>query len=108
MSYVIDKSKGAARLSLAGACDVTTDEMGILPADAAERDALSDACAFLEDMLKEGERPSKEVNRIGEESGLSRGTIRRAKVKLGIISVPRGPNSERYVAWTFPEQEGPK
>jgi energy-coupling factor transporter ATP-binding protein EcfA2 len=108
IGFKIEKTGTAGKLTLTGSCNVTPDDLGIMPNDAAERDALGDACAFLEDFLRAGEQPSKEVLRIGEESGLSRGTIRRAKVKMGVKSVPRGPNSQRYHAWLFLETIPPE
>ena len=108
MSYKIEKAGAVGRLVLTGACAVTSDDLGITPCDAAERDALGDACAFLTDYLKEGEQPAKECQRIGEDCGLSRGTLRRAKVKLRIVSIPRGPNSQRYHVWSLPEKSPPE
>lgn len=102
MSYRIERVGSVGRLALTGPCDVTADDLGIMPSDAAERDALGDACAFLCDYLKDGEQPAKECGRIAEESGVSRGTLRRAKVKLRIVSIPRGPNAQRYHVWSLP------
>jgi energy-coupling factor transporter ATP-binding protein EcfA2 len=107
VAFRIEKVGLVGRLTLTGACSVTSEDLSLQPADAAERDALTDACAFLNDFLHEGEQTAKECGRIAEESGISRGTLRRAKVKLGICSIPRGPNAQRYHAWSLPESSGP-
>lgn len=108
MAYRIEKAGTVGRIVLTGPCGVTSDDLGLHSSDAGERDALGDACAFLMDFLKDGEQRSKECHRIAEESGISRGTLRRAKVKLCIVSIPRGPNADKYHAWALPGSGEPE
>ncbi len=72
----------------------------MMPSD---RDALSDAVAYLLDALSDGEKPAKDIVRVAQESGISLGTLRRGKVKAGVTSHPVGPNGNRYQVWRMPE-----
>lgn len=102
IAYQIEKCGTVGKIVLKGSCSVTGEDLGIQPSDAGEKDALGDACAFLLDYLKEGEQRSKECHRIAEDSGISRGTLRRAKVKLRVLSTPRGSNSDKHHGWSLP------
>lgn len=104
LAYRIERFGTVGRLVIEGSCAVQPTDLGIMPSDAADRDALADACAFLGEFLAEGEQAAKECGRIAEESGISRGTLRRAKTKLRVVSIPRGPNAQRYHVWCLPDQ----
>lgn len=49
---------------------------------------VEDACAFLEEVLKDGPRPTKAVELQAESEGISKATLRRARERLGVKSAP--------------------
>ena len=51
-----------------------------------DRSARGEAVAFLEEVLKDGPRPSKEVESLAKGRGISTGTLGRAKGHLGVVS----------------------
>lgn len=89
-------------------CDLTAEDMGAGGMTPGERDALGDAVAFLLDELGPEERTAKIINSKAEDFGISRGTLRRAKAKLGITSHPIGPNAQRDWVWRLPVLGGPQ
>lgn len=91
--------------SLLEECQVTADELSVNSMAPADRDALTDAMAYLLETLKAGERAAKDVNRVASECGISIGTLRRAKVKLGVVSAQVSQNSEPYWVWRLPAED---
>jgi hypothetical protein len=89
---------------LTGACKVTSEDLGIVPSNGVERNALEDACAFLLDFLTTGEKAQKECIRLGAELGHSNVTLRRAKVKLAIESAQVSNTSDPHWVWRLPER----
>lgn len=73
-----------------------------------ERDALADAKMLLIDRLSVGEQRAKDLLRWSEESGVSTGTLRRAKKALGVTSHTRGNAESKFHVWKAPEGGFPK
>jgi len=102
--WIRDKD-GAAFLEWDGESDLTADDLAGTAGDLGERDARADARAFLKEELAAGARKAKDLEELGDEAGLSRGTLRRAKRDLGIVSKPVGSNESRHWMWEIPAKE---
>jgi putative DNA primase/helicase len=102
LNFSIQTVGSAVKLALGKECGVTASAMGLGCSTDADKDAMLDCVNYLRDALKDGEQPAKEVVRTAQESGLSLGTLRRAKVRLKITSHPIGSNSQRYMVWRLP------
>lgn len=108
MRYEIRDIDGVGAWAGGAKCDLTAEDLGAAGMTPGERDALGDAVAFLLDALTDEEQKADWLNSRAEDAGISRGTLRRAKAKLGITSHPCGPNGSREWFWRIPAQDGPK
>jgi putative DNA primase/helicase len=90
---------GTAREILASA--ETSDDDG-------EGGAIGDACAFLTDLLANGEVSAKQVKAAASDAGLSWRTIERAKKSIGAVAAKTG--MQGGWVWKIPEdrQKKPK
>jgi putative DNA primase/helicase len=70
--------------------------------DPGRRDARADAEDFLLDVLADGPKVAKEVERIAKDTGHSQSTIRRAKKALGIIADKEG--YQGVWRWSLPSK----
>lgn len=106
LRYEIEDCGGIGKLTLGAACAITAEDLGVGNMPPSDRDALADAVAFLNEEMRDGERPAKDLTRIASESGISLGTLRRGKTKVGVTSHPVGPKGQCYWVWRLPEQKG--
>ena len=72
----------------------TADEILAANESASERPARREAEEFLHDVLKDGPRPSKDIESEAKEAGISWRTINRAKKTLGIIAERKAENGD--------------
>lgn len=68
-----------------------------------DRSALDEAEEFLCDLLANGSKPVKEIQRDADNAGHAWATVKRAKNKLGII--PRKCGMDKGWEWALPEKE---
>jgi hypothetical protein len=106
--FSLEEDKAGARFVLGSPTTITAGDMGTAEDTPADRDAMGDAIAFLRDVLDCEEHPAKDLVRRATEQGISLGTLRRAKVKLGIKSHPVGPNGTRFQVWRKPASGWPQ
>lgn len=66
------------------------------------KSAITDACTFLCETLRNGSRQATEIEKLSEAVGISRATLRRAKKQLGIIAKKIGMDTGWV--WMLPEQ----
>jgi RecA-family ATPase len=59
---------------------------------------VEDACAFLQEVLKDGPRSSKDVEKQANLEGIKQATLRRARERLGVVSRKA---AEFQGAWTM-------
>jgi hypothetical protein len=64
----------------------------------------TDAVAFLRDLLSIGARSAKDIYSEAEGAGYSRDQMKRAKLRIGVLTVKRGMDSGWE--WRLPEPEG--
>ncbi len=102
--YRLVPSEGSIMFEFAGPTDVTADDLKEVGLPKSDRECLNEACAWLSDSLKDGEKPAKDMVRTAAENGISLATLRRAKTNLQIKSRPVGPNGNRIQVWTPPPQ----
>src|SRR5207249_7175032 len=88
-----------ARIVWGGASPHRADALVALPGDPGERDALTDAVEFLQDVLRAGPLPSREVQRMARDAGHSTRTVERAKPQAGVRAVKRGFGSSGEWVW---------
>lgn len=101
--YQIGERDGAPVVSWLEEVDLTPDQLLEAAGSPGERDALADARGLLIDRLTSGEQRTKDLLRWADESGVSVGTLRRAKKALNITSHTIGPSESRYHVWRAPE-----
>src|SRR5215211_1140452 len=73
-----------------GVVDMNARELLKPPVEEQERSAMDEAKAFLRQALAAGERPASEVKAEAEAVGVAWGTLKRAKVALGVDPSKRG------------------
>lgn len=100
--YQIAEREGAPVVSWLDEVDLTPDQLMEAAGSPGERDALADARGLLIDRLTSGEQRTKDLLRWAEESGVSVGTLRRAKKALNVTSHTIGPSESRYHVWRAP------
>lgn len=106
--YRIVSAEGSPVIEWLAEEKVTAEQLFELGNAAHERDALNDAKMLLIDRLTGGEQRAKDLLKWAEESGVSSGTLRRAKKLLGISSHPVGPVETRFHVWRAPPEGFPK
>src|SRR5215212_8272769 len=67
-----------------------------------ERSAMDEAKDFLREVLAAGEKPAADVKSEAESVGVAWGTLKRAKVALGVNPVKRGT----VWCWSLPSDDG--
>jgi len=83
---LVGASNGAARVEWLGESHHRADALVAPPAGASERGELAEAVDFLRDLLTDGERTAKEVEREARAAGVSDATLRRARQVAGVQS----------------------
>lgn len=99
---------GGVQCQINGQSKLTAKDIGAESSDAAQRDAITEATAFLTETLREGPLPQKDIKRLADENGISWATLRRAKVKMKVTSHPIGANGQRYQEWRPPAVTEPE
>lgn len=74
------------------------EALGSQPAAGAQASELDEAIAWLKECLSNGAKPTREVLIASLDAGHSKATIRRAKSKLGVLSV----KTTHVWVWAFP------
>lgn len=98
-----DTGTGVARVVWDGPTDHTAAQLLSIPATDEERSALNEAVAFLTELLRDGPRPAKDVQRQAREAGFSDATLRRAKSRAGITSQRTGGiGADGAWTWALP------
>jgi hypothetical protein len=100
--FTIEDGKGAGCVQFLRETRMGAEDLGDLAGDVVSRASLAEAKELLRDRLEDGERRTKELLRLGEESGISAVTLRRAKEALCITSHPIGSNEDRFWVWRKP------
>jgi hypothetical protein len=93
---------GAIKIEWGGASQHTADSLLAEDVDGEARSALEEAKAFLLEFLVDGPVPAKEVFQRGEEAGVSRPTLKRAKLALGVRSQKDGFGKDAPFLWSLP------
>lgn len=99
-----DETTGASRIEWLGETSITTAEVMAEPIDHVERADLSDAEAWLIDLLQTGSMPAKEVFKLGRADGYNERTLKRARAKAGIKSDKTGFGKDGGWVWALPEE----
>lgn len=71
---------------------LTKERMLAQPKNEDAKAEQSEAEAFLTDFLRDGERPSKDVEKEARELGIASYSLRKARKNLGILSAKKGGN----------------
>ena len=66
-----------------------------------ERD---DAADWLRELLADGPMRKADVDAVADENGVSKGTLRRAKTKAGVLSRKHGVGKESHWTWELPSK----
>lgn len=90
-------------LTLGEEVDISAENLGSEPSDAAERDALRDAEQFLREELATLDQWSKDMVSRAAECGISSATLRRARVNLGITTHHVGSGGRPRWMWRLPK-----
>lgn len=90
---------GYPTVKWAGVSPLTAEELAEEAGDQGEQDARADARAYLLDALKGGPKPAEDLVTGAERTGISRGTLRRAKRDLHIRSIKKGKRAEAVWLW---------
>ncbi len=85
-----------------GEVDIKAEDL-LRPVEENEKNAIQEAEEFLLALLDQGPVPAKEVVRQAKAVGVTRATLRRAKKRLGVISLKQG--REKW-CWSLPNLEG--
>src|SRR5215208_5477428 len=85
-----------------GVVDMNARELLKPPVEEQERSAMEEAKDFLRQALAAGERPASEVKAEAEAVGVAWGTLKRAKVALGVDPSKRGT----VWYWSLPSNDG--
>jgi hypothetical protein len=87
------------RLLWAGESRLTARQL-LAPPDGETRSSLDEAIAVLEAILADGSQPTKEVERLALQAGVSKRTLERARAALGVKSAPlTEPGRRGAVGW---------
>lgn len=87
----------------AEAVQISADEALAAASDGPRRTATTDAIDFLQEILAGGPMPTKEVERLAYERGLTGKPLRNAKAKLAIVSDREGFGRDAQYWWSLPE-----
>ena len=105
---ILNQANGLPALSWLGPSPWTADQLvagGPQPLPAIS--AVDQAREFLEDVLAEGARTSREIWNLAQEQGLAERTIQRAKKDLGIRCVRVRVDERQLSYWLLRGQELP-
>lgn len=106
-SNLAEKSKTAIGFEIRNGqfywCDkpssLTAERMLSIPKDDEAKAENSQAVEFLREMLNEGEKSSKEIQKEAREAGVTEYALRKAKLVLGVKSVKKGGNFGGEKGW---------
>jgi hypothetical protein len=106
--FLIEDCNGSSAVQFLRETKLTAEDLGDMGGDVVSRSSLAEAKELLRDRLEEGERRTKELLKIAEESGITGITLRRAKEALAVTAHPIGSNEDRYWVWRKPISGWPK
>jgi len=87
----------------AGEFDYKADE--VLAVDHSEdQGAVAEAARWLAEALEGGRMRSAELQEMAKREGISSGTLKRAKAKLGVQAVHEGVGSASFWYWRLPKE----
>lgn len=90
--------------------DLTAERMLAQPKDDETKAEQAEAISFLSEILRGGERESKEVEKAAKEIGITNHAFRKAKLALGVKSFKKGGTFGGDKCWLMklPENEEPE
>jgi putative DNA primase/helicase len=74
----------AGRFTWGGETDLKAEQLLAPPVDGDDKTATDEATHWLKDMLSDGARPAREVQKEAGKAGISEKTVRRARERLGV------------------------
>ena len=106
LRYTLTPTAGSIKVDWLGESAQDADKL--LRPPGREAPALREACRFLETLLADGPVPAAEVMKHVNEIGMSKNTLQRAKLHLGIESEfsSAGKNRGGTWAWALPNAQG--
>ncbi len=96
--YVEDDGHHRARIRWAGSSPHRANALVSLPEEPEARSALEEAVSLLRELLADGPRPVREVEKAAREAGVELRTLRRARSRLGVRSSPDGFGGPRVLS----------
>ncbi len=69
------------------------------PKDVETKAEQTEAVEFLREVLRDGERSSKDVEKEAKEAGISKYALKKARTVLGIKSIKKGGNFGGEAGW---------
>lgn len=90
-----EAANGAVRVEWKGETALSAAALLADPVDDEERDALTEAQAFLGEVLAGGPVPAKEVQEEAQAAGIAKRTLDRARKALGVESIRKGEVGKR-------------
>jgi hypothetical protein len=100
--YVEDDGHHRARIRWAGSSPHRANALVSLPEEPEARSALEEAVSLLRELLADGPRPVREVEKAAREAGVEPRTLRRARSRLGVRSSPDGFGGPRILSLPAP------
>ncbi len=95
LSYELEEAaNGAVRIGWRGAVQIAAQQLVAQP-DSDDGGALTEARAFLREVLADGPVPARDVQRDADAAGIAGPTLRRARVSLGVRVTRRGVAGRR-------------
>ena len=101
-----DNGAGVARVAWLGESTHSAAALLTQPASEDERSALDEASDFLLQELGQSERLAVEIERAARQASIQPTTLRRARVKLGVLWRREGFGPGSRVFWALPAAEG--
>jgi hypothetical protein len=107
IEFRLKPSGESATIELLGQCEITAEDALDRPSKR-ECAALDDAKRFLVAVLVDGPMVANEINTLANRSGISHGTLRRAKYDLGVKSKRTGYSKGTHFKWVLPDRNDPR
>ncbi|HEU4649010.1 MAG TPA: AAA family ATPase [Gemmatimonadales bacterium] len=103
LTFTLAETEGGwARITWGGTSAHTADDLVAADAEPGERSKLDEAMDLLREWLADGPVLATEVQRLARENSIADKTLRRAKERLRIESLPHGAKRERKWSWQLP------